>query len=348
MPASQKRHSNIFARTMPKLTWAWSEAIDAGNSTSGDHRPRRLKAAGLARGGQDGVRLLGKGAFTAKASLSSQAFRPGQRRRLKRPPVPATELHRPNNFPIIAGGVGVTPPALYGLLIPKGTRHRASANLAPSEHFRIMASRAGQHREQPPSLASFSRRPGSQAASGSPSVALIIFQFASFRCPAGISPIARKALHGPNSGRILDFFNMFRAARSAHALISLGVILTSPPRSWSSWPVRPSPRLGRAEGESGRKAQAQLWPVQTAMGWSSPQPPGLCRAAQRARYPGVWVTGPLFYFAGLISLVGGNFPLVAGRAESPTAGSVTAPRRSSRPGPWRCPFFKPVRWAPAR
>ena len=46
------------------------KAIDAGKLDAGaviDHAA--LKAAGLARGGSDGVRLLGKGAFTAKVSF---------------------------------------------------------------------------------------------------------------------------------------------------------------------------------------------------------------------------------------------------------------------------------------
>ena len=56
------------------------KAIDAGKLDAGatiDHAA--LKAAGLARGGRDGVRLLGKGDFTAKASFRLAGVSKGAR-----------------------------------------------------------------------------------------------------------------------------------------------------------------------------------------------------------------------------------------------------------------------------
>ena len=56
------------------------KAIDAGKldaSATIDHAA--LKAAGLARGGRDGVRLLGKGEFSAKASFAVDGVSKGAR-----------------------------------------------------------------------------------------------------------------------------------------------------------------------------------------------------------------------------------------------------------------------------
>ncbi len=56
------------------------KAIDAGKLDAKaviDHAA--LKAAGLARGGKDGVRLLGKGAFSAKASFKVDGVSAGAR-----------------------------------------------------------------------------------------------------------------------------------------------------------------------------------------------------------------------------------------------------------------------------
>lgn len=56
------------------------KAIDAGKLDAGsviDHSA--LKAAGLARGGRDGVRLLGKGNLTAKASFKVAGVSAGAR-----------------------------------------------------------------------------------------------------------------------------------------------------------------------------------------------------------------------------------------------------------------------------
>ncbi|GGC26156.1 50S ribosomal protein L15 [Novosphingobium marinum] len=56
------------------------KAIDAGKLDAGstiDHDA--LKAAGLARGGKDGVRLLGKGEFSAKATFKVAGVSKGAR-----------------------------------------------------------------------------------------------------------------------------------------------------------------------------------------------------------------------------------------------------------------------------
>ena len=72
MRIPKRGFNNIFAKDYAEVNLGLvQKAIDAGkldvNATI-DHAA--LKAAGLGRGGKDGVRLLGKGAFSAKANFS--------------------------------------------------------------------------------------------------------------------------------------------------------------------------------------------------------------------------------------------------------------------------------------
>jgi large subunit ribosomal protein L15 len=62
---------NIFAKDYAEVNLgAIQKAVDAGTlSADGTIDHAALKAAGLARGGSDGVRLLGKGELTAKLSF---------------------------------------------------------------------------------------------------------------------------------------------------------------------------------------------------------------------------------------------------------------------------------------
>jgi large subunit ribosomal protein L15 len=69
MRIPKRGFNNIFAKDYAEVNLGLIQKfIDAGKLDAGktiDHDA--LKAAGLARGGKDGVRLLGKGAFSAKA-----------------------------------------------------------------------------------------------------------------------------------------------------------------------------------------------------------------------------------------------------------------------------------------
>jgi large subunit ribosomal protein L15 len=71
MRLPKRGFNNIFARDFAEVNLgAIQKLIDAGKLDAGgtlDHGA--LKAAGLARGGKDGVRLLGKGELTAKLAL---------------------------------------------------------------------------------------------------------------------------------------------------------------------------------------------------------------------------------------------------------------------------------------
>ena len=71
MRIPKRGFNNIFARDCAEVNLGLiQKVIDAGKLDPKaviDHAA--LKAAGLARGGKDGVRLLGKGEFTAKATF---------------------------------------------------------------------------------------------------------------------------------------------------------------------------------------------------------------------------------------------------------------------------------------
>jgi large subunit ribosomal protein L15 len=71
MRLPKRGFNNIFAKDYAEVNLgAIQKVIDAGKLDAGgtiDHDA--LKAAGLARGGKDGVRLLGKGDFSAKLTI---------------------------------------------------------------------------------------------------------------------------------------------------------------------------------------------------------------------------------------------------------------------------------------
>jgi len=71
MRLPKRGFNNIFAKDHAEVNLgAIQKAVDAGKLDAGatvDHAA--LKAAGLARGGKDGVRLLAKGDFSAKLSF---------------------------------------------------------------------------------------------------------------------------------------------------------------------------------------------------------------------------------------------------------------------------------------
>ncbi|QAY77719.1 50S ribosomal protein L15 [Sphingosinicella sp. BN140058] len=71
MRLPKRGFNNIFAKDYAEVNLgAIQKALDSGKlSADGTLDHAALKAAGLARGGKDGVRLLGKGSFTAKLSF---------------------------------------------------------------------------------------------------------------------------------------------------------------------------------------------------------------------------------------------------------------------------------------
>ena len=81
MRIPKRGFNNIFAKDFAEVNLGLvQKAIDAGKldaSATIDHAA--LKAAGLARGGKDGVRLLAKGEFSAKASFAVAGVSAGAR-----------------------------------------------------------------------------------------------------------------------------------------------------------------------------------------------------------------------------------------------------------------------------
>lgn len=70
MRLPKRGFNNIFARDCAEVNLGMiQKMIDGGTKFDGVIDHAALKAVGLARGGKDGVRLLGKGTFTAKLSF---------------------------------------------------------------------------------------------------------------------------------------------------------------------------------------------------------------------------------------------------------------------------------------
>ena len=81
MRIPKRGFNNKFAKDYAEVNLGLiQQAIDAGKLDAGqviDHAA--LQAAGLARGGKDGVRLLGKGAFSATATFNVAGVSAGAR-----------------------------------------------------------------------------------------------------------------------------------------------------------------------------------------------------------------------------------------------------------------------------
>ena len=71
MRLPKRGFNNIFAKDYAEVNLgAIQKAVDAGKLTGSDVDHAALKAAGLARGGKDGVRLLAKGAYSATLNFT--------------------------------------------------------------------------------------------------------------------------------------------------------------------------------------------------------------------------------------------------------------------------------------
>lgn len=71
MRIPKRGFNNIFAKDYAEVNLGMiQKAIDAGKLTATDITQAELNAAGLTRGGKDGVRLLGKGELKAKLNFT--------------------------------------------------------------------------------------------------------------------------------------------------------------------------------------------------------------------------------------------------------------------------------------
>jgi preprotein translocase subunit SecY len=140
--------------------------------------------------------------------------------------------------------------------------------------------------------------------------ALIVFRFLSFVPLPGINPLMLKKFMDASQGGILDFFNMFSGgALSNYSLISLGVMpyITASIVVQLASSLHPSLAALKKEGDSGRKKLNQYSRYGAVLlaivqGFA---------ILKNAEVQGFAVDpGPLFYVAGLISLVGGTMFLL--------------------------------------
>lgn len=103
MRLPKRGFNNIFAKDYAEVNLGEiQKAVDAGKLTATDIDHAALKAAGLARGGKDGVRLLGKGELTAKLNFTVQGVSAGAREAVEKAGgsvtvpeiVPAADKHK--------------------------------------------------------------------------------------------------------------------------------------------------------------------------------------------------------------------------------------------------------------
>ena len=86
MRLPKRGFNNIFAKDYAEVNiGAIQKAIDAGKlDAKGTIDHAALKAAGLARGGKDGVRLLGKGEYSAKLKFNVAGVSKGAREAIEK------------------------------------------------------------------------------------------------------------------------------------------------------------------------------------------------------------------------------------------------------------------------
>jgi large subunit ribosomal protein L15 len=108
MRLPKRGFNNIFARDYAEVNLgAIQKLIDAGKLDADgvlDHDT--LKAAGLARGGKDGVRLLGKGELTSKASFRVAGASKGAREAVEKAGGSIEIIERRNSAELAAAKKG--------------------------------------------------------------------------------------------------------------------------------------------------------------------------------------------------------------------------------------------------
>jgi large subunit ribosomal protein L15 len=103
MRIPKRGFNNIFAKDYAEVNLGEiQKMVDAGRLTATDIDHEALKAVGLARGGKDGVRLLGKGELTVKLSFTVAGVSKGAREAVEKAGgsvtvpeiVPAADKHK--------------------------------------------------------------------------------------------------------------------------------------------------------------------------------------------------------------------------------------------------------------
>jgi large subunit ribosomal protein L15 len=110
MRLPKRGFNNIFAKDYAEVNiGAIQKAIDAGKlDAKGTLDHNALKGAGLARGGKDGVRLLGKGEITAKLALKVAGASKGAREAIEKAGGSIELVERKNPAELAAAKKGKT------------------------------------------------------------------------------------------------------------------------------------------------------------------------------------------------------------------------------------------------
>src|SRR5215212_2132002 len=108
MRLPKRGFNNIFARDYAEVNLgAIQKVIDAGKlDAKGTIDHAALKAAGLARGGKDGVRLLGKGDFKAKLAFQVAGVSKGAREAVEKAGGSVVVVERKNPAELAAAKKG--------------------------------------------------------------------------------------------------------------------------------------------------------------------------------------------------------------------------------------------------
>jgi large subunit ribosomal protein L15 len=108
MRLPKRGFNNIFARDHAEVNLgAIQKMIDAGKlDANGTLDHAALKAAGLARGGKDGVRVLGKGELTAKLALKVAGVSKGAREAIEKAGGSVELIERRNSAELAAAKKG--------------------------------------------------------------------------------------------------------------------------------------------------------------------------------------------------------------------------------------------------
>jgi hypothetical protein len=295
MRIPKRGFNNIFAKDYAEVNLGMiQKLIDAKQARCPaviDHAA--LKAAGVGRGGKDGVRLLGKGEFKAKlsfkvagvsrAAVEAPSRRPAVRSNCLRRSAPAKRKEaarreanlrlKPARLAICRGtgakfpgrrvahylGGGSTSPASFTLYVARG--YGLTGGPSRCRAFRqgsptIPWHHAPTNGEQS-DLANFSKATELKKRIWFTLGALIVFRFLSFVPLPGVNPlILEGAVCDRRAGGILDLFNTFSGGSLERmSLIALGVMpyITASIVVQLAASLSPTLAALKKEGESGRK-----------------------------------------------------------------------------------------------
>jgi large subunit ribosomal protein L15 len=108
MRLPKRGFNNIFAKDFAEVNvGSIQKAIDAGKlDANGTLDHDALKAAGLARGGKDGVRLLGKGELSAKLTIRVAGISKGAREAIEKAGGSVELIERRNSAELAAAKKG--------------------------------------------------------------------------------------------------------------------------------------------------------------------------------------------------------------------------------------------------